>query len=171
MRHWIASALLLTGCSQSADPQAQSSENALVAAPLSSPDAEVAPAAGAVADGAHVAANVAVRDDGLGGAADAYVAKIKGHYTLWQNDRGDDGSMCEVELLATRTIGGYALVAKQPCLDSIGIADLSAWFVADTDDHLVLIDATRKPVARLKRAADGYHYFGNDQFYLSRPGG
>jgi hypothetical protein len=137
MRYWIASSLLLLGCSQ---PALTSEHRGEQAAP----------------------------SEGLDAVIDDDVTKVMGHFELWQNDRGDDAQMCNVEFLGSRAIGGYRINADERCLHKIGIEDISAWFVTDSGETLVLIDATRKVVMRLQRGENGYYYFGNNEFYLSK---
>ena len=156
MKYLIASVLLLAGCSDPApngSPRASALQASAQTAPVGTPQSGAA---------------TVPPDDVLGAPVEDYVAPISGKFELWQNDRGDDAWMCEVELLGTRTIGGYGITGDEACLRKIGIEDLSAWFVADEDGYLVLIDATRRPVMRLQKVEDGYYYFGNDAFYLSR---
>lgn len=140
MKYWLASSLMLLGCSQPSSTSAADKR-------------DVIPATSAAE---------------AGPAPEDYVAKIKGKFELWQNDRGEDGQMCDVALLGSRTIGGYRIKPDEGCLRKIGIEDLSAWFVTDSDEFMVLIDSTRKVIARLKRDENGYYYFGSDEFYLSR---
>ncbi|HZV17195.1 MAG TPA: AprI/Inh family metalloprotease inhibitor [Sphingobium sp.] len=163
MKCLLVSALLLAGCAEMPDWQGNATNEALTAA---DPAGEVS-GQNAVMNAATAPVGAVPRDDGLGAPPEAYVTTINGKFQLWQNDRGEDGWMCEIELLGSRTIGGYGIRGDDPCLRKLGFEDLSAWFV-EPDGYLVLIDATRKPVMRLKRADEGYFYFGNSEFYLSR---
>ena len=145
---------------------------ALVAAALltaCSPDAEKTASTALADDQTSASADTPAQDDGLSTAGDTYVSSFKGKYELWEN-LGDDGRMCEIQLTDVRTIGGYRIDAAPECLKQItvqDITDLSAWFVAPDDGHLVMIDATRKPLMRLKPGNEP-RYFDNSDFYAVR---
>jgi hypothetical protein len=106
------------------------------------------------------------QEDGLSRVDDAYVERLTGTYELWENI-GDDGKMCEIQLTDMRTIAGYQVKADPACLKEINATGLFAWFLAPQDGHIVMIDATRKPLMRL-RPSDNPRYFDNQDFYLTR---
>jgi len=104
--------------------------------------------------------------DGLTVANDDLSLKNRGHYELWENI-GDDGRMCDLELTGTRTIGGYVVEATPDCLAGIRLEGLSTWFVSEADGYLVMTDAARQPLIRLRPDSNGV-YFGNNEFYAVR---
>ena len=119
-------------------------------------------------------------DDGLPDASEAYATRMKGAYHLTEDREG--GRSCDVALSNERTIGGYVAQADNACIAvyalpwfcSLGDAgdaekacafkpteDIFAWFLSPEGD-VVLIDAARQPLFRLKPVEGGIFYQHRD---------
>ncbi|WP_297799385.1 AprI/Inh family metalloprotease inhibitor [uncultured Brevundimonas sp.] len=79
-----------------------------------------------------------------------------GRFALWEDYEG--GTVCIVDLTANRTIGGYDIGYDDKCLAQLELGgDVAAWFPAD-DGTLVMIDATRKVLLRMRKdGVDDYY--------------
>lgn len=101
-----------------------------------------------------------VGDDGL--ARPAGDLSVLGDFALWEDREG--GLVCPVELESARMIGGHSIVFDEECVSRLKLGgDLYAWFAAE-DSSIVLIDATRRVLVRLKRLP-------NDDYYAEREAG
>jgi hypothetical protein len=76
-----------------------------------------------------------------------------GRYTLWQD--GEGGPTCQLRLTTHKAIGGQAIEGGQRCAARLKLeGDPYAWFV-DAQGRVVILDATRQPLLRMERLADG----------------
>ncbi|KRW62859.1 AprI/Inh family metalloprotease inhibitor [Pseudomonas sp. TTU2014-080ASC] len=104
--------------------------------------------------------------------APQYAERLKGAYDLWQD--GEGGPLCKVRLGDTPTIGGLSLQADEDCASKLNLAgDPYAWFI-NPNGQLIIIDATRQALLRMKVLEDGSYKDPRDGDYvnavlLSRP--
>lgn len=114
-----------------------------------------------------VLASVAVAN-----ASEPYVSKLKGKYDLWEDFEG--GKVCKVTLAPDATIGGFVFKGDDRCMTTFKFTgDPQSWFV-DKEGWLVILDATRKTLARFKPGKDGSFYAnrtadGLENLNLTRP--
>lgn len=159
-------AALLTGCTNPSISAEQAPEEAT---PIV---AELDDSAVTEADAAHDAATHAAvetgalvktaaktdqeRDpDDLIGTRDPNLRPI-GRFALWEDYEG--GTVCNVDLIANRTIGGYDIAYDEACVNSLDIGgDIYAWFPAD-DGQIVFIDVTRKVLLRMRKDGPEDYY-------------
>ena len=128
-----------------------------------------APKGAPVSEEASTSSGAGLKDDGL--QAPAGDLSVLGDFALWEDREG--GLVCPVELESARTIGGHSIVFDEDCVSRLQLGgDLHAWFAAD-DGSIVLIDATRRVLVRLKRLENGDYYAnrggGLENLNLTRP--
>ncbi len=89
-------------------------------------------------------------------AADPDPTQLKGKWELWEDHEG--GTVCPITLESGQAIGGFALTGSEACFRKLKLrGDPYAWFL-DKDGNFILIDATRKMLARFDRLEDGTFY-------------
>jgi hypothetical protein len=119
--------------------------------------------------GPNAGSEQAPADDGL--QAPAGNLAVLGEFALWEDREG--GLVCPIELESARRIGGHSIVFDEDCVSRLELGgDLHAWFAAE-DGTIVLIDATRRVLVRLRRLENGDYYAerggGLENLNLTRP--